>query len=326
MKNFILLIIAGLLLTQCQKDSDFNDLGGSSILSGIVLTIDTLNGPAVSKTAPNLMVYLRYHSQTSSYLVSSKADALGQYTFNGIDPDSSYVVYAYTDTGAVKLYGDIPYPAHTVSGRRSDTLKLYAAQQTQNGIHLMVTDTALKPVPNVTAWVFNSQVLFKADSSAGRTFDLPVNQFGVGTKINLPAGVYYFRVKTTIGNMNVLGESSATVGATGIMPVSLQVRNVTAQRNGIEISLQDKWATPVNQATVYFYRSRAAYLADSVKAMSYQFPLTSNAAGVAAIYNIDSAKYYFRAEKIIGTDTLRATDSIVDMQAHKVSTKLKTMN
>ena len=74
MRNYIFLIIAGLLLTQCQKDSDFNDLGGSSILSGVVVIVDTLNGPVTSRTAPNLMVYLRYNSQVSSYLVSNKAD------------------------------------------------------------------------------------------------------------------------------------------------------------------------------------------------------------------------------------------------------------
>lgn len=325
MRNYIYLIIAGLLLTQCQKDSDFNDLGGSSILSGVVVIVDTLNGPVTRNTAPNLTVYLRYSSQVSGYLVSNKADALGQYTFNGIDPDSAYVVYAYTDTGAVKMYGQLSYAAKTVGLRKSDTLKLYAAQQTQNAIHLLVVDTTLAPVPNVTAWVFNSKVLFDADSSAGRMFDLPVNGSGVGNKFNLAAGTYYFRVKTRIGNMDVLGDTSAVVGATGITTVPLVLRNVTAQRNGIELTLHDIYGTPVNAATVYFYRLKSAYLADSVKAANYLFPLTSDAAGLAAIYNIDSATYYYRAEKIIGTDTLRATDSIKDMRPHFVSKHEKTM-
>jgi|GEM_PF-2277078 len=327
MKKYILLLIGGFLLAQCQKDSGFNDLAGSTTLNGIAFIADSLNGPATLMLAPNLKVYLRYATQTSGYLTSNKADGLGQYSFNGIDPDSSYTVYAYTDTGVVKYYGEITYPPHTIVDRKSDTLKLYAAQQTQNGIHLLVQDTTSTRIPSVTAWVFNSLPLFHADTSAGRAFDLATNLYGVGNKFNLAPGNYYFRVKTHIGNRDMFGEASVTLDQVGIKTVVLVLRDITQDRNGIELTLNDKWSTPASNATAYFYRSYASYLADSITigAGNYLFPVTANAAGLAAIYNIDSAKYYFRAQKIIGTDTIRATDSIVDMGAHKISRLTRTM-
>lgn len=322
MKKF-LLIAAGFLMLQCNKSKDFNDLAGSYTLKGVVVIRDTLNGPAVNVVAPNMKVYLKYPHAVSGYIYSTTADGLAQYSFNGIGSDSGYTVYAYTDTGTVKYYGELLYGAGTIRDRQSDTLRLYPDSNTQNVLHLLVRDSTSATIPNVTAWVFNSPVLFAADTSAGRIFDMPVNGYGIANKYNLAPGTYYLRVKTRIGGLNLAGESNVDIDATGIKTAIITLKSTPIDRNGLELTLMDPWNTPVGAATAYFYRSRSVYLLDTLYNNS-QFKLVTDDGGFASAYILPAAKYYFKAIKIIGKDTLTATDSF-NVPAQGIDRKTKQM-
>lgn len=309
MKKYLFIIPAIFLLLQCKK-SKFSDLSGSATLQGNVLLYDTLNGISTLVTGKSAKVFLKYTGNSSGFIYSTTANGSGQYSFTGIDPDSAYTIYAGSDTGTVKYYGELVYPRGTITNERSDTLKLYPSNNNQNILHLIVQDITGGRIYNVSAWTFNSPVLFAADASAGKVFDMTTNSYGVSNRYNIAPGNYYLRVKTKIGNIDLAGETSVLMETTGIKTVFITLQNNPLTRNGIEVHVTDIYTTPIDNAKVYAYRSQAIFMADTINYNAGLFTLTSNAAGLASTYIIDPATYYLRAVKIINKDTLVETGNV----------------
>ncbi len=310
MKNTIIYIAAVMLFLQCKKSS-YNDLSGSQTLKGVVILYDTLQGLPSLMPAKNIKVYIKYAGTADGFIYSTTANGQAQYSFQGIDPQRSYVIYASTDTGTVKYYGDRTYTSGSYSDSQSDTLKLYPSQNNQNGIHLRVTDEQLHPVPNVIAWVFNNPMLFNADTSAGRVFDMAVNAYGVSNRFNIAPNTYYLRVKTRIGGIDLTGETNVVVPAAGIVNAHLILRNVPLAHNGIEAGIRDIYNTSVAGATVYCYRSQYLFENDTILYNNSLFTINSNASGLAAVYMITPDTYYLRAVKVINDDTLKSTATVI---------------
>ncbi len=308
MKYFLPAIIVCLALAKCTKGPD--DLSGPATLKGVGFIYDTLSGLTTGTPVKNVKVFLRYDNTPNSFLYSTTTNTAGQYQFGGISPDKSYVIYASTDSGGVKYEGQKSYAANSFANGQSDTLKLFPSAGTQNGVHLIVQDSVGGRLANITAWVFNSPVLFAADTSAGKVFDMVTNPYGVTNKYNLFPARYYFRVKTKIGNIDLAAEESIDVTSTGIKTLVLTLRTRPLTRNGIEMMVLDRFGTPASGAVSYFYRSFSVFQADTVTYSQNIFKLTSNANGFASTYVIDTGRYYFRTIRVINTDTLKKTDFV----------------
>ncbi len=97
---------------------------------------------------------------------------------------------------------------------------------------------------------------------------------------------------------------------TGIVNSVIVLQPFTLNKNGFELLIQDIYGTPVNNASVYTYRSKSVFLADS----TYQDTtsvLKSDNNGKVNKYNIDQGWYYFRVKKQIdSTATLSGVDSV----------------
>jgi hypothetical protein len=317
MRKYILPLILALTFLQCTK-STFNDLAGSQRLRGVVVIYDTLNGVKTTSPGKNYKVYLKYAENATGYLYSTTANGLAEFSFNGIDPARSYTIYASSDTGAVKYDGQTVLHAGAYTDNQSDTLKLFPSSKNQNGIHLIVRDEGGNPVSGVTAWVFSSAILFAADTSAGRVFDISANAYGAGNRLNIGPGRYYLRIKTRIGALDLAGEASVDVQATGISDAIVVLRNTPLQRNGIEAIISDVYATPVENAKVYAYRSQYIFENDTIHYNNSLFTMTSSGSGLAAAYILAPGTYYLRAIKIINSDTLRKT-AIVNVSPVAIS-------
>jgi hypothetical protein len=308
MKKYILPLAVALLFFSC-GDKKYDDLAGTDNIKGVAVIYDTLSGVKNLTPAKSLRVYLRNANDTAGFLYFTTANDQGRFSFSGIDLQKSYTVYASIDTGAVKYAGSLNFAAgnHAVSG---DSLRLFPSQTAQNGIHLMVKDEQGRPISGVTAWVFNSAILFAADTSAGRVFDIPVNSYGVGNRYNIAPGTYYLRVKTRIGSLDLTGETSVDVPAAGIRDATVILRNTPLARNGIEATITDMYNTPVSGAKVYAYRSQYVFENDTTTYSNSLFTMTSNASGLASAYIIEPGTYYLRAIKVVNSDTLRKTATV----------------
>lgn len=303
--SFLMIFYIGL---SCKKPL-FNDLGGTSILSGVIMLHDTLWGNYGYTPEKNLTLYLRNPTDSVAYLYSVQSDNLGQFSFSGIDTTKEYQITASFDTAQIHYSARAMF---TPSGKNflhiRDTLLLTPDTNSQNGIHLIVEDTTFSPLSYVTVHVFNSSVLFHADSVAGKVFDMISNGAGFDNKFNVSPATYYFRAKVSFGNANLTREDSMTVGEKGIKTMRLVLRSTALDSNGIELHITDTFATPVANANIYFYRSLAVFQNDLPPYSNSLFAGNSNAGGYAAIYNIEPATYYIRAIKVVNsTLTLSGT-------------------
>ncbi|RXK86745.1 hypothetical protein [Filimonas effusa] len=308
-RQYLFILIAAVFLHSCAKDLEFNDLSGTATLKGVIIMTDSLSGIHQYRTAGNITVFLKKAETENGYLYKVTADAKGQYSFNGIDPGASYTIYAATDTGSVKYSGELTYKANGFKDGESDSLLLRPYAVNQNGILLMVRNEAGDRVGNTTAWVFNNLAAFQADSSAGKIFDMVSNIYGVSNKINIAPGKYYLRVMTKLGSVNVRGEQEVVVDQTGIKPVVLTLQPYTINRTGVELTITDINAAPINAAVTYVYRSGVIADLDSTYANSL-YSITSNNAGIAAKYDISPGAYFLRTIKVVGKDTLRSKDQV----------------
>lgn len=309
------LLLISIVFTRCKQDSiiapSINFSGGPFSINGIAVLYDTLSGNYSFNRLSGVTVYIRYSSDTVGYLYPVAANSLGQYLFNGINNDSNYTIYCQKDSNGVKYYGENKYKAGSFTASFiSDTLRLYPSSKNQNDIHLIVFDSAGGRVANVTAWVFTSPSAFQSSDSSGKNFNMTTNFYGVDNKLNNAPGYYYLRVKTKIGVDSVKGEDTVFINTSGIQNSVITLNKFPSNKNGFELYVTDIYGSPVNNASIYTYRSKSVFLADSTYQDTTSI-LKSDNNGKASNYNIAQGWYYFRVKKQIDSrTTLTAIDSL----------------
>ena len=319
MKKYILIILLGAFFYQCEKP-EFNDLSGSNSISGVAIVRDTVSGAFLNYPLKKHEVFLRYKENKNGFLFSTFTNDQGQYLFNGINKDTTYIVYGFSGS-EVKYYGEIEYSALTSDDNDPDTLNLFISQKAQNGIHIIVQDTLGNGIGKVKVLVYSSPIIFATDSMAGYIFELNTNEYGIANKFNLSPGSYYFRCKIYTGGLQLEGLDSIKIGTEGVKTIVISMSDVTPDKNGMEIHLLDVYETPIHKAHVLVYRSRSTFLLDTIDYSNYIYNLVSNDAGMATLYSIDSSKYYLRALSIFNQDTLQHLDSI-DVVLTEVTSKV----
>jgi hypothetical protein len=323
MRIFFPIIVTLLLVVASCKKPGYNDLGGSSTISGVALLHDTYSSNAPYLPLKGISVYLRSMSDTTGYLNKVNTDNLGQFSFTNIDNSAQYRIDAAYDSGQVHYTGKLYYNAQNLTvAHLSDTLLLQIDTLLQNGIHVVVNDYLGGFATKASVWVFNSYSNFTQDTMAG-SFTMLCDEYGVANRYGITAGNYYFRVKYRSGGIVLVDEQQKTINATGIVPVSLTVGPVprTGFGNGVDILVKDQNQTPVSNASVYFYKDYDTYIQDSAHYQNSLFKLISGADGHATSYVINPATYFYRARKLIATnDTLSSRDFYSVTVATAVST------
>ncbi|MBK9103220.1 MAG: hypothetical protein IPL92_01280 [Saprospiraceae bacterium] len=319
MKKYILIILLGAFLCQCEK-SEFDDLSGSNTIGGVAIVKDTISGALSNYPLKKQEVFLRYKENSNGFLYSTYTNEQGQYLFNGINKDTTYIVYGFSGT-EVKYYGEIEYSGRTSDDNIPDTLSLFISQKAQNGIHIIVQDTLGNGIGKVKVQVYSSPIIFATDSMAGYIFELNSNEYGIANKFSLAPGSYYFRCKINIGGLQFEGLDSIKIETEGVKTIVISMSDVTPDKNGMEIQLLDVYETPINKAHVFVYKSRSTFLLDTIDYSNYIYNLVSTDAGMATLYSIDSSKYYLRSVSIFNQDTLQQLDSI-DVGLSNITTKV----
>lgn len=306
-----LIIIGTLFFSTCTRPP-FNDLGGTDTFSGMLLLKDTLYGSNAYRVMRNTSVYLRNPKDSISSLYSAKSDNAGYFTFTGIDKKAAYLLTASYDSNQIRYNALFLHKADDLQFmNQRDSLVLGPDTLSQNILHLIVKDGSGAPIRNITVHVFNSPELFRLDTVEGKAFDMITNTGGVDNRFGIAAGWYYFRVNAKIGQTILRAEDSIKAGAAGIWTKVLSLNTNTVPSIGMEVMVNDKFQTPVDNVILYFYRSKDVFDKDPAPYANSLFTAKTNAAGFAGIYLIDPAIYYIRAIKILSsTVTLKGQGQI----------------
>lgn len=309
MKTIILFALILFTFFACSK-KQWEDLTGQVTVSGIVIITDTLSGTASYRVGNGLSVYLKKETAATSFLYSVKAGADGRYSFNGLNPDSSYTVYAGTDTGVGEYKGLINYASGRYADGQFDTLKLFNAGQRQNGLHLIVRNADASYAADITAWVYSSELSFKAGTQEGKLFDMTTNSNGVANIMDIRPSTYFLRIKTRSGNQDFKAEDTVIVYERGIRTKELILEKYVADSNGFKVSIRDEGDFPVNNAKLYSYLSRSVFNLDSSYSSSL-YSDSSNATGIITRSDLSAGKYFLHVVKQVGTVKLTVSDSII---------------
>lgn len=298
---FFIPLITVLWFCSCKKPDFESDLNGIGTINGVVLMHDSYSGSNVYIPMKAITVYLRAGSTPNAFIYSVKTDNLGQFSFTGIDGTINYIIDASYDSAQIHYTGKKNYNNPTPATILKDTLLLDIDPTLQNGIHLVTEDDLGGIMPRATVWVFNSPVLFAADTSAQAAFVLHSNDYGIDNKYSIPAGDYFFRTKTYSNNLILVDEQYAKIENTGIKTVNLTGRLIPQPGfgNGIDIPVVDEAGTPVNNANVYFYKDYDAYLGDEGKFQGSLFKLTTRINGHATSYIVNPGTYFIWVKKSI---------------------------
>lgn len=309
MRKYILiaLMLPAFFLTCKKNQTNFHDLSGDSIIRGTVVLYDTLTAPFNYYGVHPLTVYLRYPSDSTSYLYSAVTNGLGQFSFSGIDPKQSYVVYGRMDSLQIHFYGQINYPANTSSLYATDTLALYPSQINQNGIFYHLQDSAGGPLAGCSLYIFSSKQLWKNNDSVGAVYTLKSDAYGRCLQMNVDPGEYYVRAMGTFAGLALDSTDSVHVSVDSIQTRYLTLAVVKPSGNKLIYNVQDSLGDPLPQVGIYLFNSRVLWASSDFSGSAYFFK--SDSTGKGKLSNIAPGNYYVHALSIVGSLQLQAVDS-----------------
>src|ERR1051326_4054926 len=103
----ITILLGGLMFQSCSKKETAAPVGYPSGTRSLVGNVTYASNGSTTSPAPGAVVYLKIGSKdaTTSYDVTTVADANGHYKFSGLDKGDYYVWADYTDPKGMKFTG-----------------------------------------------------------------------------------------------------------------------------------------------------------------------------------------------------------------------------
>ena len=289
----------------CDKE-DGNDVFGDKTIRGRLGYIDEYAANSIVRPLAKRLVKIAYSpSDKLNFLYIDTTDSEGYFNFTNL-ADKDYDIF-FQDTVGGSRYG-----AFVTIRPPKDTLSLLATndQLTQNGIFVKVTLQG-QGVSKANVCLYNNKAAYDADTAfacANVVKTLTTDDAGGRVEYNLLPGEYYLRSSIKIGNDTYRGVQTVTVQPNGIVSAPVQLQKVTAQ-NTLEVLVLDNFNTPVNNATVCLFTSRAVFVTDST-CSNVAASATTNSQGKATFFNLNTAYYYARARIVLGSTIIKGTDSV----------------
>ncbi len=300
MKQIIFVLLGILILAACEKRKEEIKSG---FLAGRLLYTNPYEPLSGTKGVPGKLVRIAAApSDTLNYIYSVTTDQEGYFTFQYLDANKPYLVFFEDSIGGLLYKGQTPGTTDNAG------LRIVAVPDTkgQNGYSLKVTDTTGGRVAGASICVFNNMAGWNADTCIGSLYGFDVSAEGDAVKYKITPGLYYFLGTAVIGGVYYRGKASVEVKASGIAPVTLELRPVTA--TGFELTLTDAYHTPVSNAQICVFRNYTLFAADTC--LGNVFELTTDRDGIAKKYDITPGRYYLRNSLQIGDIKLHGLDSV----------------
>lgn len=316
--KYFLYVLIIVIAAGCSKlfDKQKGDLGGTTVIHGVVVLYDTLTGRYAYYGVHPIQVFIKNAADTTGYLYTTMSNSLGQYTLTGLDSTVPYIVYTMVDSSGVHYYGHIDYSIGKLHNNASDSLKLYPAQTNQNGILYHLQDSSGNNLAGTRFFVFNSRQLWANNDSLGSIYQLTSDVYGRVLKLNLPPGPYYFRAIGVYSNMMVKATDSLTLKSDSIVTRTLKVLPVQSFSAGLLHYLVDELGGPVANANVYIFNSGVLF--NSADTVGYIYKLKSDSTGKCLQLNMAPGTYFtnakIQANQLIlqGKDTAQVVAGKVD--------------
>ncbi len=313
MKRYIYIALLAAAISSCKRHQD--DFNGEGRLAGQLSYYNPYSGEVFNKPIGKKKVCLAYNpSDTLNFIYSCVTNDGGYFQFTNLDRKRNYDLF-YSDT-----IGGIRYTALISRIPDNDTLRLIATPDfsQQNGVAVTVTDPNGIKLQGITVIAYDNHDIYIADSTllssnpaatTNGVHSFKTNNYGYDFWFNVAPHFYYFIAPKQAGNLQLTGYSTSTVQPLGIGIVNVPL-HPTVQLDTVGIRVTDKDGNVISGIPVYLYSSNIIAESDTPTraAFTYQTPTISS--GVATFLNVPVANYFIRAEKKIGSTTLKGKGTI----------------
>ena len=158
----------------------------------------------------------------SRAIATTATNSNGTYTFSNLEPGRYYLLAQqtfrdslYRGTGSIDV---------TAEGVQKTRITLQATSLVKNQLRITVTDEAGSPVAQTQLCLFNSPVLFNADTCLGNIDQKLTDLQGKARFTNLPEGRYYIRARAAFNNLVLKGSDTIDVSNSGTVDRTIIVR------------------------------------------------------------------------------------------------------
>lgn len=300
----LLISVSLLIVVYFMSCSKKNDFGGQGRLGGLLTYYNPYSGEVIKKVLANRKIFIAYHpSDTLNYIYSVTTDASGYFMFTALDKTKQYDIF-FDDTA-----NNVEYKSLITRSPDNDSLLIVAlpAGNLQNGVSVMVTDTANNKVQGITVAVYDNFDLFNIDtatkSNANAVFTLTTNQYGLDSRFGVAAGKYFFAARKISGSLSLSGYAYDSISTNNVKTVNIKLSShALSQPDSATVYVIDSANFPVSGAGVYLYSSYIAYSLDTSAAHpAASYSANTNGVGIALFPGIPVASYFIRADKNIST-------------------------
>jgi hypothetical protein len=157
------------------------------------------------------LVYIARDTGTfnvNSYIYSTKTDKSGNFTFDGLDPSFSYIIFSHPMIVSSSEF-TAPYIGKTTISSPYDTVNNYtvlaAIDSTKyNGINITTQDIYGGRIGKALVIIYKSKVIAQADtifSGNGSLYQLTTDSLGKGLAAGLPSGPVYLNALLKIDSI-----------------------------------------------------------------------------------------------------------------------------
>lgn len=209
--QIIFWLAIGILILACNKYKTFN---GEATISGYAFLKD--EGLATgSVPLPGQTIYLNTGNDTSTYIMATKTDQAGFFSFASLSHKKDYIVFARFLKEGLEFKGSVAVQGSKLEDD-VENVTLTASPLYTNGMIVLFSDELGGPLPNLPFRVYGSKLAAEVDSAKYAYYNKVSSNQAMFSQFNIRPMKYYFVAHDTIAKVPYKIFDSVTVATTAI--------------------------------------------------------------------------------------------------------------
>ncbi|MDF2190188.1 hypothetical protein [Paraflavitalea sp. CAU 1676] len=189
-----IILVACISLAACNK---YDSFGGEASLTGYAF-LKGAESEDVKTPMADQTIYLNTGNDTSTYVIATKTDKSGYFSFNFVCEDKAYIIFTRYLKDGTEYVGAKKIEGGEFSGDKVVRTTLEVSPSYLNGMYVQFTDTLGGLLPNLPVRIYRSKVAADVDSVKYAVYDTSTKTTGIIALYNINKGKYYFVGKDSI--------------------------------------------------------------------------------------------------------------------------------
>lgn len=215
-----IVLTACVILAACNK---YDSFGGEATLTGYAYLMGS-SSEELKRPLADQTIYLNTGNDTSSYVLATRTDKSGYFSFNFVCEDKTYMIFTRYLREAIEYTGAKKIESSAFDGDKIAHTTLEVLPAYLNGMYVRFTDSLGGLLPHLPVRIYSSKMAAGVDSVKYAAYDTTSGATGTIALYNINKGKYYFVAKDTIGGKALQLFDSVDVKDAGIERLTAQLK------------------------------------------------------------------------------------------------------